>query len=233
MLAYFEEAKRMTQLLEEKEAGHISQAAQLIAESIMNGGILQAFGSGHSYAAAIEICGRAGGLIPSKAINDPAGGAYERFEGVGSSLMHRVEIDKNDIFVLISNSGRNPMAIEIAQKIKEAGNKLIVLTALEVSKSSTSRHSSGKLLYEFADVVLDNHSVYGDSALTIEGLDTAVCGTSSFSGTLLLQQTIYEAIQLMVEAGYVPPVYKSANIDGGSEYNEAIEDQYANRLFHI
>ncbi|WP_240829922.1 SIS domain-containing protein, partial [Listeria monocytogenes] len=41
---------------------------KLVADSIMNDGIIQAFGSGHSYAAAIEVCGRAGGLIPSKVI---------------------------------------------------------------------------------------------------------------------------------------------------------------------
>lgn len=233
MLAFFEEAKKVTSLLEQEEAEHISQAARIVADGIMKGGIIQAFGSGHSYAAAIEICGRAGGLIPSKVIMDPAGGAYERYEGVGSSLMHKVMIGENDIFFLISNSGRNPMSIEIAEKVKEAGNKLIVVTALDISKASTSRHSSGKLLYEFADVVLDNHSVYGDAALKIEGLDTAICGTSSFAGTLLLQQTIYEAVKIMVDEGFVPPVYKSANIDGGSEYNHAIESQYADKIFHI
>lgn len=233
MLAFFEEAKRLTGVLEQSEAEHISQAAKIIAEGIMRGGIIQAFGSGHSYAGAIEICGRAGGFIPSKVISDPARGMYERFEGVGSALMHKVSINENDVVVLISNSGRNPMAIEIAEKVKNQGNKLIVVTALEISKSSTSRHSSGKLLYEFADVVLDNHSVYGDAALSIKGLETKVCGTSSFATTLLLQQTIYEAIKIMVNAGVVPPIYQSANIDGGMEYNEQIENEYADRIFHI
>ena len=107
------------------------------------------------------------------------------------------------------------------------------MTALEVSKNSTSRHSSGKLLYEFADVVLDNQSMFGDAALEIEGLDTRVCGTSSFSTCLLLQQTIYEAVKDMVEKGYEPPVYKSANIDGGREFNNILEQKYGDRIWHI
>ena len=232
-LEFFDECKRLTNVLEEKEAENISKAAKIVAEGVMNGGILQSFGSGHSYAAAIEISGRAGGLITSKVIMDPAGGMYEQHEGVGKTLMHKVLVSPNDIFFLISNSGRNPMAIEIAEEIKKRGNKLIVVTALDISKTTTSRHHSGKLLYEFADVVLDNHSGFGDSALSIEGLDTKVCGTSSFAATLLLQQTMYEAIKIMVEKGFEPPVYLSANIDGGHERNLAIENNYADRIFHI
>ncbi|GMA08203.1 UPF0309 protein [Tetragenococcus halophilus subsp. flandriensis] len=232
-LAFFEECKRLTKILEENEQKHIFQAAEIVAEGIMNGGIVQTFGSGHSHAGALEISGRAGGLIPSKIIMDPAGGMYEQCEGVGELLTHRVMIKPNDIFFLISNSGRNPMGIEIAKWVKEHGNKLIVVTALDISKSSTSRHSSGKLLYEFADVVLDNHSAFGDAALTIKGLDSKVCGTSSFAATLLLQQTMYEAYALMVEKGYEPPIYKSANVDGGFEYNLEFENQYSDRIFHI
>lgn len=232
-LAFFTECRRLTALLEEEEAEHIGQAAKIVAEGIMKGGITQAFGSGHSYAAAIEISGRAGGLIPSKVIMDPAGGMYEQHAGVGKTLMHKVLIHPEDVFFLISNSGRNPMVIEMAEEIKRKGNKLIVVTSLESSKGSTSRHKSGKLLYEFADVVLDNHSTFGDAALEIDHLETKVCGTSSFAATLLLQQTIYQAISLMVSQGFEPPVYLSANIDGGHERNLAIEDKYIERIFHI
>lgn len=232
-LTFFDECRKLTDLLEVQEQEHITEAAELVAEGIMNGGVTQAFGSGHSYAGALEISGRAGGLIPSKTIMDPAGGMYEQFEGVGKMLGHKMMIAPNDIFFLISNSGRNPMSIELAEIIKEHGNKLIVVTALDVSKKSSSRHSNGKMLYEYADVVLDNHSIEGDAALSVAGLTTKVCGTSSFAATLLLQQTMYQAFKLMIKRDFVPPVYKSANIDGGMEYNLTIEKQYADRIFHI
>lgn len=232
-LEFFEECKRLTDILAENESANITQAAEIVAHGIMHGGITQAFGSGHSYAAALEISGRAGGLIASKTIMDPAYGMYEQYEGVGKALMHRVAIHPEDVFFLISNSGRNPMAIEMAEEIVSRGNKLIVVTALDISKSTTSRHHSGKRLFEFADVVLNNHSAFGDSALAIEGLETKVCGTSSFAATLLLQQTMYEAFNIMLAKGYAPPIYKSANIDGGPEYNHVIENKYADRIFHI
>ncbi|WP_239257371.1 SIS domain-containing protein [Listeria ilorinensis] len=231
--AFFEKAKELTKILEEKEAPAIHQAAEILAEGIAQGGIIQAFGSGHSYAAAIEICGRAGGFIPSKVIHDPAMGIYESIEGVGGLLTHRLEAKPGDVFFLISNSGRNPLSIELAEWIKKKGNPLIVVTALEISKNSTSRHSSGKLLYEFADVVLDNHSEFGDAALSVRDSDVKICGTSSFSAVLLLQQVVYEAVKKLVAQGIEPPIYKSANIDGGYEYNFALEDQYADRIFRI
>ncbi|MDT0108963.1 sugar isomerase domain-containing protein [Listeria booriae] len=231
-LLFFDKARELADELEATQAEAIHQAADLVAESIMNGGIIQAFGSGHSYAAAIEICGRAGGLIPSKVIQDPAGGIYESVEGIGALLTHRLEAKPQDLFFLISNSGRNPLSIELAEWIKKQGNKLVVVTALDISKASSSRHSSGRLLYEFADVILDNHSELGDAALELEGLEGKVCGTSSFSAVLMLQQVIYEATEIMLAKGYTPPIYRSANIDGGYEYNFALEDKYADRIFH-
>lgn len=232
-MEFFKEAKIIMKELENTQEENIKNAGKLISDAILSGGILQAFGSGHSYAAAIEIAGRAGGLIPSKVIEDNGGSAFETVEGVGTLLMNKVHLDPRDVVVLISNSGRNPFSIEIAEHAKNNGNKIIVVTALDVSKNSTSLHSSGKQLYEFADVVLDNKSRFGDAALTIPGLDTKVCGTSSLSAVLLLQQTIYEAVSNIVEAGEEPPVYKSANIDGGREYNEKLVKEYANRIFRL
>lgn len=232
-LEFFDKAKEIMEKLENTQQENITAAAKLISESIRNGGILQAFGSGHSYAGAIEVCGRAGGLIPSKQIKDRSEGIYESVEGNAYFLMRCVDIHPSDIFILISNSGRNPLTIEMADYIKKKGNKLIVVTALDVSKASTSRHSSGKLLYEFADVVLDNQSQFGDAALDVEGFDSKVCGTSSFSTCLLLQQTMYEAVKDMVAHGYEPPVYKSANIDGGREFNAVLEEKYGSRIWHI
>lgn len=231
-LEFFDKAREIMEKLENTQQENIHKAAMLISESIRNGGILQAYGSGHSYARAIEVCGRAGGLIPSKLIGETQYGEFESVEGNAYFVMRKVDIQPSDIFVLISNSGRNPMTIEMAEYIKKKGNPLIVVTALEVSKASTSRHSSGKLLYEFADVVLDNQSQFGDAALDIEGFDSKVGGTSSFATCLLLQQTMYEAISDMVQKGYEPPVFKSANIDGGREFNQILEEKYGARIWH-
>lgn len=227
---FFDAIEEMIQDVRNTQGDNIKKAAEIIADSIMNGGIIQAFGSGHSYAGAIEIAGRAGGLIPAKVLKEPSGGMYETIEGTGTKFMEDVDIRENDCFVLISNSGRNPMIIEIAEWAKERGNKIIVVTSLDVSKTMTSRHSSGKMLYELADVVLDNRGVEGDAAIELEGMETKVCGTSSITAAILLNATILQSIQIMLDKGYVPPVYMSQNVDGGPEFNKKLVDEYAHRL---
>src|SRR5690606_11428011 len=52
----------------EKSAEAVDAAAELIADAVRSDGIVQAFGTGHSQAVALEIAGRAGGLIPTNRI---------------------------------------------------------------------------------------------------------------------------------------------------------------------
>lgn len=227
---FFDTIEEIIKDVRKTQGENIKKAAEIIANSIMNDGIIQAFGSGHSYAGAIEIAGRAGGLIPAKVLEEPSRGKYETVEGVGTKFMEDVDIEENDCFVLISNSGRNPMIIEIAQWVKERGNKIIAVTSLDVSRNMTSRHSSGKMLYELADVVLDNRGVEGDAAIKLEGMKTKVCGTSSITAAILLNATVLQAIEIMLDRGYVPPVYMSQNVDGGPEFNKKLVEKYAHRL---
>nr|WP_279386571.1 hypothetical protein [Candidatus Cryosericum septentrionale] len=41
------------------------------------------------------------------------------------------------------------------------------------------------------------------------------------------------AIREMLEAGYVPPVFMSANVDGGPEFNKQYTAKYADRLYRV
>ncbi|MCR4432122.1 MAG: SIS domain-containing protein [Tepidanaerobacteraceae bacterium] len=230
-LKYFDVIEKLIKELKETQQDNIKKAGEIIAESIMNGGILHAFGSGHSYAAAIEVAGRAGGLIPAKAVEEPSRGLYETVEGVGSKLMENFDLRPNDCFVIISNSGRNPLVVEVADFVKKNGNKLIAVTSLDVSRKLKSRHSSGKNLYQFADVILDNRGVEGDSAIQLEGMPVKIGPTSSVAAAVLLQATIVEAVEIMLSKGYTPPVYMSANVDGGPEFNQKLVEKYADRLF--
>ncbi|MGC8979612.1 SIS domain-containing protein, partial [Caldisericum sp.] len=106
-MEYFDVIKNLIPLLE-AEQENIEKAGHIIAETIMKGGIVQTFGSGHSYAGAIEIAGRAGGLLPVKAVYEETFGRYERIEGVGSEFAKYWDLRENDCVVIISNSGRNP-----------------------------------------------------------------------------------------------------------------------------
>ncbi len=219
--------------VKETQAENVEKTARIFAETLKNGGLLQAFGSGHSQAGASELCHRAGGFIPTKQIKEPAGGAYEAVEGVGSSFMRKVDVRPNDVVVFISNSGRNPLPIEMALISKERGAKIVVITSLATTMNVTSKHSSGKKLYEIADVVLDNCVVEGDSSIDLDGLDSKICGMSSITTAVLIQAAVYRAAEMLLDEGIVPPVFKSQNIDGGAEYNEKLIAKYFDRLYHM
>lgn len=233
MSRVYEVVRDLVSQLEASETPAIEAAAEVFADAIMEGGIIQAYGAGHSMAGALEITHRAGGFIPTKNIKEPAGGMYESIEGVGAVFLKKVDIRKEDAVVIISNSGRNPLPIEMALGAKAKGAKVIAVTAVEASKGLTSKHSSGKNLFEVADVVLDNKVVSGDSTIEVEGLDTKICGMSTVTTSVLLQAVTLRAAEIMLERGFQPPVYKSQNIDGGREYNEALEGEYLHRLYRM
>lgn len=229
----FDEVRKLIDDVEKTQKENIEKAAKLFADTVMAGGIIQAFGAGHSNAGALEITHRAGGLIPTKLIKEPADGAYESVEGVGTNFMSKVDVREGDVVVVISNSGRNPLPIEVAIESRKKGAKVIAVTSVEASKNLVSRHSGGKNLYQLADVVLDNRVIEGDSTIEVEGLDTKVCGMSTITTATILQAVTLRSVELMLERGYNPPIYKSQNIDGGREYNEELEEKYIHRLHRI
>ena len=47
----------------------VAAAAAMIIDALRDGGVLQAFGTGHSEALAMELVGRAGGLVPTNKIS--------------------------------------------------------------------------------------------------------------------------------------------------------------------
>lgn len=229
----YEFVETMLKDMEVDQHENVEAVATELADCIQKGGILQAFGAGHSYGGALELTHRAGGFIPSKNIKEPALGAYESIEGVGTSFMKKVDVRPNDIVFVISNSGRNPLPIEVAIRAREKGAKVVAVTSVGASKNLKSKHSGGKNLYEVCDYVLDNHVPEGDSCIEIPGMEVKVCGMSSISTAVILEAVVCRAVEILLERGIVPPIYKSQNIDGGREFNEAIEKEYIERLYRI
>lgn len=228
-MKYFQEIKQLIPRLERQQE-EIRKAGRIIADTVMRGGIIHSFGSGHSHAIALETSRRAGGLVPILALEEPTQGQYERIEGVGYEFWRRLDVRDLDSFIIISNSGRNPLPVELAEKVKERGLPLIVVTSLEFSRSQSSRLASGKKLYEYADLVLDNCVPPGDSSISLEGVTARTGPVSTIAGCLLLNQAVVNATEMLRDAGMIPPVLQSANIDGGREYNEELLTRYYERL---
>jgi uncharacterized phosphosugar-binding protein len=223
------------------ERDGVRRAADLIATALRADGVIHAFGTGHSEALAMEIAGRAGGLVPTNRIalrdvvllgGEPAsvlGPKLERDPAVAQRLYDLVPVQPPDVFVLASNSGVNGAMVEFALLVKEHGHGLIAITSRDHSGRVDSRHPSGRKLAEIADVVLDNGAPYGDATLPLPG-GGAVGAVSSITAALLAQQIVVEVVARLVEAGQTPPVYLSANIPSGDAHNNELEARFAGRI---
>jgi uncharacterized phosphosugar-binding protein len=219
----------------------VARAADLITAALRAGGVVHAFGTGHSEALAMEIAGRAGGLVPTNRIalrdlvlygGEPAdilGPTLERDPTVARRLLDLAPVREPDIFVIASNSGVNGAIVEFATLVKDRGHALIAITSAEHSAGMASRHPSGRKLGDLADVVLDNGAPFGDAALPLPG-GGAVGAVSSITAALLAQQITVEVVARLIDAGETPPVYLSANIPAGDEHNRELEARYAGRI---
>lgn len=213
----------------------LEQAAELVCATCLNKGRFYVFGSGHSHMIAEELYIRSGGLAYVKAILPPELMLHEmpnkstwleRLSGYAEAMLKLHKVDEKDTILIISNSGRNIVPVEMALESRKLGAKIIAMTSLQHSTQTTSRHASGKKLYELADVVLDNGAPKGDAGFFIEGLDTPTGPTSDTIGIALAQALIASAIDKLVRNGHQPPVFKSSNVDGADDYNNVLFDTY-------
>lgn len=232
---YFNHGLELLERIKVQEEHNIEAAATLVANSCEKGGRFYIFGSGHSHMIAEELYIRAGGLALVKGIlpgelmlhEMPNKSTYlERLDGYSEAILNLHKVDAKDTIMIISNSGRNNVPVEMALKAKALGLKVIALTSLAHSKEVTSRHGSGKTLADIADVVIDNGSVKGDAGFYIDGFDIPTGATSTIVGSTIANALVASVIDKLVKVGFNPPVFKSSNVDGADAYNEALFDEY-------
>ena len=153
----------------------------------------------------------------------------ERDLEAGQAILACYRIEAPDVFLIASNSGVNAAIVEVAQRAKEHGHELVALTSLEHTRRMQSRHPSGKKLYEYADIVIDNCGPFGDTLLELPGGGKA-CSISSLSGVLIEQMLTAETIGNLLTRGIDPPIFISANVPGGIEQGEKLRQRYAGRI---
>ena len=97
----------------------------------------------------------------------------------------------------------------------------------------TSRHSSGKLLVDVADITIDNHCEYGDAAVSLPGMAQKAAPLSTIMGAAIANSLVLRICEIMLENEHIPPILASANIDGNQAINQDILSAYRSQIHYL
>jgi uncharacterized phosphosugar-binding protein len=127
----FEYQNKILQHLDQLTQGQeeqIMQASRWFAQTLIDDRLVHTFGTGHSHMIGLELFVRAGGLANVNAMLDSTvmtsegarrSAEIERIPGIAKIIWDQHKIHPEDLFIIISNSGRNAMPLEMAMQARK------------------------------------------------------------------------------------------------------------------
>ena len=224
----------LAQFAESQEPA-MKAVAKTVADRMEQGGMLYVVGSGHSHMVGEEFYARAGGLACIRLIapmeltlgeHPMKSTMVERSAAYARVILTQYKIRPQDMVMIVSNSGRNPLPVELALELKRRGTPTVAFTSLHHSSASTSRHPSGKRLFEVCDYVIDNCGCPGDACMELEGIRGKMGSTSSIVGMFMAQSLSLLLARELADRGMEVPVFLSSNLDEGDRWNGHIMEKY-------
>jgi uncharacterized phosphosugar-binding protein len=223
------------------QQGVIRDAAQLFAQSILDGRVVHVFGTGHSRIMVEELWPRYGsfpGFNPivelSLTYHNNVVGAngqrqamfLENVPGFAERILRNFGLTEKDTAFIISSSGCNIVPVEMAELFQKKKIKVVALVTRQHLEKSKSNRPDGKKLSDFADLVLDTGAPAGDSMVYVEGLETPVSPGSSVGGVMIVNSIKAEVAKLLVENGQPPKVLTATVVAGEQKAKELFEKAY-------
>jgi uncharacterized phosphosugar-binding protein len=224
---FFDEAIARLERLRREEEETIHRAAVICADSIIAGHLVFPFGTGHGALPALEAFPRSGSVVGFRPMVElpitllhhvwgdmgvPQYRFLHRQEGYGRAIVEANRLRDGDSVIVFSHSGINPVGIDVAVTTKDMGLSLVAVTSREHSSQVESRHSSGKRLYELADVVIDTGAPLGDAVVRIDGVEQPVSAVSTVLVVAVMQAIMAETAAVMTEQGATPHVEVNLNL---------------------
>ena len=209
----------------------LSSAAEKIAAAYCGNHTIYVFGCTHSAILAEDVFYRAGAPAfwrplwgPGMTISSTPGfltSAAEHNEELGREIIKCSRLQKGDVLLVASTSGKNGAPVAVAEEALKRGAELIIITSFAY-KDQKGNHSSIPNLYHFRDraILIDNHVPVGDASLAVASCPMAPLST--IAGSFIMQSLSALAVEKIVERGVTPPVFKSSNAPGGLEHNLAL-----------
>lgn len=224
--------KDLLNLIEETQESNINESASAICESIINGGVFHVMDTGHMLM--YEGVGRSGGLMlvrplrVSVEVDNPVRkrsrttqkvAFMDEIEGLPDYILDKGNVEPGDVLMIGSVSGVKTLPVGLALAAKKRKVTTIAITSIAYSGSLRSMHPSEKKLFEITDYVLDNCSPEGDALVYVESLGLSICPGSGIGAAYVMWSLQSRIVEILLEKGINPSIYKSHYLDGASIHN--------------
>jgi len=246
-LEWLKNARSVMDNIESTQLENIKKAATAMADSIEAGRWVHTFGCGHATIPVEEMYPRIGGFVgfhpiielPLSFFTHIVGDMgihqflfLERTEGYGQEIMKSYDFNPKDCMWIFSHSGINNLNIDVALEAKRRGMKVIVYGSAEASKAKKTRHSSGKSLFEVADMVVDSCAPLEDASVPLKNHVDKVGPVSTLAFVTTVWLTITTVAEILEERGvkmYIHPSHNAGDNTAMDRLNEAL-DQYKKKV---
>ena len=245
-LNYFKTMEAIVKKVEDTQGDNIKKAAEILAKTTENGGIIYGFGTGHSHLVVDDAFWRA--ATPANycaLLEQSATGSFEITKsyyientyGIGSRIVDYHRITPNDCLIIISNSGNNIAPVDAAIRAKEKAIPVIAITNVAYSDYLKTKHRDGVKLKDVADVVLDNCSAIGDSAIEVDNFPMKIGSTSTIPNVYLQNAILCEMVDILAKKGIEADVYYNGHLafmdENCAKHNDELVDKYFYRIRNL
>ena len=228
--------------IEETQMDTIRKAAEVMADSIEAGRWVHTFGCGHATIPVEEMYPRIGGFVgfhpiielPLTFFTRITGemGVHqfvflERVEGYGVEIMKGYNFDELDTMWLFSHTGINNVNIDVALEAKKRGMKVIAYGSAAAAKGKTSRHSTGKTIFDVADIVVDSCAPIVDASVDLKNHQDKVGPVSTMAFVTCVWMTVTTVAEILADRGVKLFIHPSHNVPGDTTAKQRLEDALA------
>jgi len=235
-------ARDVMSRIEETQLGKIQEAATVMADSIEAGRWVHTFGCGHATIPVEEMYPRIGGFVgfhpivelPLTFFTRITGemGVHqfvflERVEGYGVEIMKGYNFDARDTMWLFSHTGINNVNIDVALEAKKRGMKVIAYGSAAAAAGKTSRHSTGKTIFDIADIVVDSCAPIIDASVDLKNHQDKVGPVSTMAFVTCVWMTVTTVAEILADRGVKLFINPSHNVPGDTTAKQRLDDALA------
>ena len=128
---------------------------------------------------------------------------------------------------LFSHTGINNVNIDVALEAKKRGMKVIAYGSAAAAAGKTSRHSTGKTIFDIADIVVDSCAPIIDASVDLKNHQDKVGPVSTMAFVTCVWMTVTTVAEILADRGVKLFINPSHNVPGDTTAKQRLDDALA------